>query len=299
MINRHARTITSAASAAALVLLVACADRTPVGPTGTPNLNHTGDPPPYEMLGHWTLCKNGTPASFEVSVNGGAATTVTLAAGQCTDVATTPVSGGQAAVTVTETVNSATMVLDSIRIDSLVVNGSPGSRMLTGTNTYSKTINGDVGVKVTFYNRPVPPPATGRMTGGGNQIMVGGVRISRGFTIHCDITLSNNLEINWPANKWHITKPLTSAVCLDDPSVDPTPPPAPFDTFIGEGVGQLNGQPGSTVKFTFVDGGEPGSGADKAKIQVFAPGGALVLDIPLSVLDNGNLQAHYDQPHSN
>ena len=29
------------------------------------------------------------------------------------------------------------------------------------------------------------------------------------------------------------------------------------------------------------------------------PGGALVLDVPLRLLDNGNIQAHYDQPHGN
>src|SRR5688572_1032845 len=51
-----------------------------------------------------------------------------------------------------------------------------------------------------------PPPCDdhnpcaidGRMTGGGGQIIIGDVFVSRGFTLHCDITLSNNLEINWP-----------------------------------------------------------------------------------------------------
>ena len=70
--------------------------------------------------------------------------------------------------------------------------------------------------------------------------MVDGVRITRGFTIHCDIILSNNLEINWSGgNKWHIDKPLTSATCVDDPAISPEPPAAPFDTFIGEGEGTL------------------------------------------------------------
>jgi hypothetical protein len=144
-------------------------------------------------------------------------------------------------------------------------------------------------------------PGLGRMTGGGNQITLDDVRVSRGFTIHCDITLSNNLEINWPDNKWHIEKPLTRATCLDDPAVDPAPPVAPFDTFIGEGIGRLNGVDGSVVRFTFVDSGEPGGRNDSAEIKVWAPGADPDVDAPVlevsGLLDNGNLQAHYDQPH--
>lgn len=140
----------------------------------------------------------------------------------------------------------------------------------------------------------------GRMTGGGGQnveLNGGSVYVTRGFTIHCDITLSNNLEINWPGNKWHIDKPLTLALCSDDPAVDPAPPPAPFDTFYGEGIGRLNGVDGALVQFTFIDAGEPGGRGDMAAIRVTDPNGQVVLDIPLSPLDNGNIQAHYDQPH--
>lgn len=136
----------------------------------------------------------------------------------------------------------------------------------------------------------------GRMTGGGGQIIIGDVRVTRGFTIHCDIVLSNNLEINWSGNRWHIDKPLTSAECFDDPTVDPVPPRAPFDTFIGEGTGRLNGDDGSRVEFTFVDGGEPGT-RDRAQIQILAPDGSVALTVPMSNLDHGNFQAHYDQPH--
>lgn len=139
--------------------------------------------------------------------------------------------------------------------------------------------------------------AIGRMTGGGGQIIIGDVRVTRGFTIHCDIVLSNNLEINWSGNRWHLDKPLTSAQCVDDPAVSPEPPPAPFDTFIGEGDGRLNGQDGSRVEFIFVDEGEPGGKNDRAQIQIFDSNGALVLNVPMSFLDHGNLQAHYDQPH--
>lgn len=136
----------------------------------------------------------------------------------------------------------------------------------------------------------------GRMTGGGGQIIIGNVFVSRGLTIHCDIVLSNNLEINWPGNRWHIDKPLDAATCIDDPAFNPVPPKAPFDTFIGLGTGRLNGVDGSVVMFTFIDNGEPGR-TDMASIQIFDAGGALVLNVPLSNLDRGNLQAHYDQPH--
>ena len=142
------------------------------------------------------------------------------------------------------------------------------------------------------------PVINGRMTGGGGQIVVGVARVTRGFTIHCDITLSNNVEVNWEGNHWHLDKPLTGAVCVDDPAISPEPPDAPFDTFSGEGVGKLNGVDGSTIRFVFADAGEPGGRNDRAQIQIFAPDGTLVLDVPMSFLDRGNLQAHYDQPHS-
>src|SRR5262245_38327836 len=64
--------------------------------------------------------------------------------------------------------------------------------------------------------------AIGRMTGGGNTVTVGGAKVSKGLTLHCDITLSNNLEVNWaPANNWHLTKPIETATCLDDPTISP------------------------------------------------------------------------------
>jgi hypothetical protein len=166
-------------------------------------------------------------------------------------------------------------------------------------NATARTAN-DVGVVFTFTNTFTPPPPPpnldGRMTGGGVQIF-NNIKISRGFTIHCDITLSNNIEINWPGNKWHLDKPITKATCIDDPAYDETPPVAPFNTFIGEAIGRLNGVDGSKLFFTFIDAGEPGKN-DKAALKIIAPDGVtVVLDVPLRLLDNGNIQAHYDQPH--
>ena len=137
----------------------------------------------------------------------------------------------------------------------------------------------------------------GRMTGGGRQITIGNVAVTRGFTIHCDIALSNNIEVNWPGNHFHITKPLTFAQCVDDPTIAPEPPAAPFDTFLGEADGRLNGVDGALIRFIFADAGEPGGRNDRAHIEIYAPDGSLALMVPYSFLTGGNLQAHYDQPH--
>lgn len=143
----------------------------------------------------------------------------------------------------------------------------------------------------------------GRMTGGRN-LRVDGAHVrasSGGFTIHCDITLSNNIQVSWPGgNKWHLDKPIDKAICIDDPEFDPTPPAAPFDTFIGEAVGKLNGVDGSEIRFTFIDDGEPGR-TDYMKIEIWDVGDIPGVD-PVFItfegfLDGGNIQAHYDQPH--
>jgi hypothetical protein len=138
----------------------------------------------------------------------------------------------------------------------------------------------------------------GRFTGGGGQtVEIGNIYVTRGFTLHCDILLSNNLEINWPGNKWHTDKPFTAVQCLDDPDINPEPPPAPVDTYIGDGTGSLNGVDGARAVIVFKDSGEQGGKNDFASIQVYDPNGVLVLDLPLSPLTNGNIQAHFDQPH--
>ena len=54
---------------------------------------------------------------------------------------------------------------------------------------------------------------------------------------------------------------------------------------------------GSHLAFVFKDDGEQGGKHDQAQIQIWDANGNLVLNIPLSFLDRGNIQAHYDQPH--
>ena len=153
-------------------------------------------------------------------------------------------------------------------------------------------------VTVVYPTVPCVQPAYGRFTGGGHQIRVDQVRVTRGLTIHCDLLLSNNLEINWQGNQFHMTEHLSTAQCSDDPLIVQAPPVAPLDTLIGVGTGRYNGMDGFTIEFTLVDAGEPGS-LDQAAFRVFETGnpGNVVLNVPLQVLTGGNLQAHYDQPH--
>ena len=168
-------------------------------------------------------------------------------------------------------------------------------------NSASGLVNGSNGALVIFTNTAGPgeeDPGTGRFTGGGNQIMVGGARISRGLTLHCDLLLSNNLEINWQGNQFHMNEHLTTLECSDDPAIIQAPPPAPLDTMRGTGEGRYNGESGYTVEFTLQDYGEPGRN-DRAALKVYPTGnpGSPVLNVPLQLLTNGNLQAHFDQPH--
>jgi len=146
---------------------------------------------------------------------------------------------------------------------------------------------------------PPEPPACGRMTGGGSVFFGEDprVRVTRGFEIHCDLSDPNNLQVNWQGgNKFHLSD-LQEADCIDTDVVQ-DPPAAPFDTFIGVGVGRLNKEENATIHFTFVDAGEPGKN-DWASIEIWAPGSDPDTDDPvLSVagfIEVGNLQAHDDK----
>ena len=155
-------------------------------------------------------------------------------------------------------------------------------------------------VTVTYPTEPCTGPSLGRFTGGGKQIRLSdGLKITRGLTIHCDLLLSNNLEVNWPTgNKFHMLEHLETVECSDDPNIHQQPPPAPIDTLIGRGSGRYNNQPGYTIEFTLVDAGEPG-GNDQMAIKIYLTSDPtnVVLDVPLQQMTTGNLQAHYDQPH--
>lgn len=301
-----------ALAAGVVALAVACADAPITEPNPVPVFegNGTPPPPPPEPPQRVTVCKDDFAPSgtyyFTVSQEGGRAGILlvgpefTLGPGECVEVweasADPPAPDPSVMVTVSEVNLPANVVFDSLVMESerdgIVTSFDP-----TGTvevNYFHEAV-------LTFYNTSTMAP--GRMTGGGFQIKMGaGVKITRGLTIHCDLTLSNNIEVNWPGgNKWHIDKPLDVAYCIDDPDISPEPPPAPFDTFIGESDGELNGVPGSIIRFTFIDAGEPGD-EDQAYIKIWAPGADPDVDPPVldvgGFLDGGNLQAHFDQPHS-
>jgi hypothetical protein len=157
------------------------------------------------------------------------------------------------------------------------------------------------GNQISWVDLTVPAcgaTGTGRFTGGGNQVRVGDARVTRGLTIHCDLLLSNNLEVNWKGNQFHMTEHMTTVECSDSPDIIQFPPAAPLDTLIGIGTGRYNGTDGYTIEFTLQDYGEPGS-SDKMAIKIFQTStpANVVLNVPLSLLTGGNLQAHYDQPH--
>ena len=81
---------------------------------------------------------------------------------------------------------------------------------------------------VSYPTEPCVQPAFGRFTGGGSQVRVGDVRVTRGLTIHCDLLLSNSLEVNWGGNKFHMTEHLTTVACTDDELISQFPPEAPL-----------------------------------------------------------------------
>jgi hypothetical protein len=162
--------------------------------------------------------------------------------------------------------------------------------------------NGEPGGNVlSWVDLIVPECGTtdeGRFTGGGSQVRIGDVRVTRGLTIHCDLLLSNNLEVNWGGKKFHMTEHMTTVECSDNPNIIQAPPAAPLDTLIGVGRGRYNGQDGYTIEFTLQDHGEPGTD-DKMAIKIYetANPANVVLNVPLQTLTGGNLQAHFDQPH--
>ena len=95
--------------------------------------------------------------------------------------------------------------------------------------------------------------------------------------------------MNWRRYRFHLEL-LQDARCFDNPQLDEQNPVAGFDTIEGEGVGRLNGVPGATIEFKFIDDGEPGKVSDTAFITI-SDGGGVVLEVS-GRLNRGNHQAH-------
>jgi hypothetical protein len=167
----------------------------------------------------------------------------------------------------------------------------------------------DSGV-IMFSAAAAPPPnLPGRMTGGGSifttagEIPGAGIQVTHGFEIRCDATdHRQSLEVNIhdAANDNFHLDDLTAATCIDAANIQPQPPAAPFDTFIGVGKGSLNGVAGYTINFIFTDAGEPGT-ADTASYLIWldtnnngiVDGSEVpVLKTGAHLLQFGNHQAH-------
>lgn len=144
-----------------------------------------------------------------------------------------------------------------------------------------------------------------RMTGGGHvsgKSLGETVKVTHGFTLHCRTeTNPQRLQINWSGgNSFHLTD-LEDSYCTESSRIDQENPEAPIDTYYGEGTGTLNLGSGdkseATASWKFVDGGEPGGGADRIRITIRDADGNVVLrvasssgsDVPLT---KGNHQAH-------
>jgi hypothetical protein len=136
--------------------------------------------------------------------------------------------------------------------------------------------------------------ATGRFTGGGNEIdLANGVKITQGLELDCDANPSFNLEVNWAGNQFHL-ETFTPPICT---SVNnPAPPNAPINTMVGTGTGRYDGTEGYTVVFTLVDNGGNGK-SDTIAITIYQTSDPsnVILSFGPTTISGGNLQAHPDQ----
>jgi hypothetical protein len=152
-------------------------------------------------------------------------------------------------------------------------------------------------VTLTYPSGCAPPPGLGRFTGGGKvDVLKSGhtVSVTYGFEVDCDLHQpSNNLEVNWEGNQFHM-EDFTAAMC--SLRGHPNPPVAPVNTIIGEGTGRYDGAEGYTIIFELVDNGEPGTNDESAfLIYKTSNPSDVVLNVPLSFIISGNIQAHVDQ----
>ena len=135
------------------------------------------------------------------------------------------------------------------------------------------------------------------------------LKITVRLELDCDRNPSNNLEINWLGNRFHLEEFTFAARSFVD---NPAPPKAPVNTMNGQGTGRYNQTDGYTNVFTPVDKGEPGVN-DTVCFEIYSPAKAPnltgnpscdtlhstgpddILDLPSTNLTFGNIQAHPDQ----
>ncbi|MEX2554339.1 MAG: hypothetical protein WEB06_01760 [Actinomycetota bacterium] len=141
-----------------------------------------------------------------------------------------------------------------------------------------------------------PPPVTciidGFMTGGGAV-----EAFDLDYELHklnCPGQPSNqspHLVANWDDNEFVVTS-YTSITCSDNLGI-PNGANADFDTISGTAVGTLNGVPGATAQFEFVDAGEgqPPNG-DIVTLVISDANNVVVLSVMNQLIDKRNQQAH-------
>ncbi|PYM93189.1 MAG: hypothetical protein DME04_12675 [Candidatus Rokuibacteriota bacterium] len=128
----------------------------------------------------------------------------------------------------------------------------------------------------------------GRMTGGGSVCYTPGGcvettgvnsgRVTHGFELHCvEGSDPNNLQINdHVLNRAFHLETLNQTSCFYDPALNPKPPAAGFNTFVGQGFVRLNTDGTDQLycaQWKFTDNGEPGD-TDQATILITDGGAA-------------------------
>lgn len=154
--------------------------------------------------------------------------------------------------------------------------------------------------------------ADGRMTGGGsvftdeNDFFVpAGTRVTHGFQLHCDITVTpNNLQVDihlpdGGSSRFHLEE-LTYAFCWNDEDAEPGPPAASFDHYAGSGEGSLDGEVGYCADWIFTDEGEPGTADRVELLRIWVCGTDDMFAFSILLEDGhpltfGNHQAHMQQ----
>jgi hypothetical protein len=180
--------------------------------------------------------------------------------------------------------------------DAAFTDGNPGMGFyLQGASG----LNADYGfTSFTATGGSVPstaPGQTGRMTGEGTIVTPSGLVMDE-FELQCNASdAPNRLEVKWGGNRFRL-EGLTSAICVDDPSIgSANPPDAAFDTYKGQGIGTYNGAPGASAEWTITDAGEPGKN-DTFTIQIRNSGHLLLLTASGRLI-TGNNQAHKHPGH--
>jgi hypothetical protein len=217
-------------------------------------------------------------------------------------IAPVPVSSGGVATLVYEILRADPFVNETVSAPIYVAYDAPpvglGPVTVSGALApLTAVLSADATASIPRFVEDTPLPAFtftpctgGRMTGGGSVFTSGKERVTHGFTLRCDAAAKpNNLEVNWKGNSFHLES-LSSAVCTDDPAIQPQQPKTAFDTYTGAGTGRLNGVSGATATWVFTDAGEPGKN-DRAQIVIKNNLGATVLTVSGN-LDKGNQQAH-------